>query len=75
MHKIVIITDYSEKGDKLIECLSVLFPECEIQIVPKLGRNFENLQAVPGPAEKQSPEDRVYDDQQKYKILRFPKTG
>lgn len=32
MEKIVIISDRSKEDDSLMTCLSVLFPECEIQV-------------------------------------------
>jgi len=35
MEKIVILTDNSEKDDMLIECLSMLFPECKIEILSR----------------------------------------
>ena len=43
MNKIVIITNNSEKENGLIKCLSVLFPECEIEIKYKQAEGFEDF--------------------------------
>ena len=43
MKKIVILTESSEQPDTLIKCLSVLFPECEIQIQSKQAVSSEDV--------------------------------
>ena len=35
LKKIVILTDHPERRDTLTTCLSILFPECQIQLKPK----------------------------------------
>lgn len=35
MHKIIFITDKSERDRELVRCLNMLFPECDIEIRPK----------------------------------------
>lgn len=46
MEKIVVFTDHSEgseRCDMLHASISLLFPECEIQIISKQWQNFENV--------------------------------
>ena len=43
MDKIVILTGNSERNDSLIECLNILFPECEIEIQSKQTEGFEGF--------------------------------
>ena len=43
MKKIVILTESSEQPDTLIKCLSVLFPECEIQVRSRHAANSEEV--------------------------------
>lgn len=35
MQKIVVKTDYVEENYLLITCLRLLFPECEIEVLPR----------------------------------------
>jgi hypothetical protein len=32
MHKIIFVTDHSQRDKELVRCLNMLFPECEIEI-------------------------------------------
>jgi hypothetical protein len=50
MKKIVILCDPSEENDRLITCLRILFPECEIQVQPRGVGNFGDVPTVPEPA-------------------------
>ena len=43
MDKIVILNGNSERDDSLIECLNILFPECEIEIQSKQIEGFEGF--------------------------------
>jgi len=46
MEKIVVFTDHSEgseRCDMLHASISLLFPECEIQIISKQSRRFGNV--------------------------------
>jgi len=43
MDKIVILSSNSERNDSLFECLSMLFPECEIEIQSKQKEGFEGF--------------------------------
>jgi len=43
MNKIVILNGTSERDDSLIECLNILFPECEIEIQSKQTEGFEGF--------------------------------
>jgi len=40
MHKIVFITDHSQRDKELVRCLNMLFPECEIEIRSKLQESM-----------------------------------
>ena len=46
MNKIVLLTDCPERGNMLIECLRILFPECEIQVLSKQMGTFRDVQAT-----------------------------
>ncbi len=39
MEKIVVLTGNLDNDSKLIECLKVLFPECEIDVQERKGNN------------------------------------
>ncbi len=52
MDKIVIVTDPSGENDKLLACLTMLFPECEIQVVPRRVDNFEEVPVPQEPTPK-----------------------
>jgi hypothetical protein len=39
MHKIIFITDQSQRDKELVRCLNMLFPECEIEIRSRLQRS------------------------------------
>lgn len=39
MERIVVLTGGSENDGKLIECLKMLFPECEIEIQQRMSGN------------------------------------
>lgn len=41
MEKIVVLTGGSENDSKLIECLKMLFPECEIDVQQRMSGNNE----------------------------------
>jgi hypothetical protein len=51
--KIVILTDHSEGDDKLIACLSMVFPECEIQILSRRTEDFGDVRVAPEPLSTQ----------------------
>jgi hypothetical protein len=36
MHKIIFISDHSQRDKELVRCLNMLFPECEIEIRSRL---------------------------------------
>jgi len=42
MKKIVIKTDCPEADNVLIACIRMLFPECEIQMLPVRTKSFED---------------------------------
>lgn len=70
MDKIVILSSDCEEGAKLIACLSILFPECKLQLVSRPGENYEEVQAVLEPAsgdnggKKDGPRDVRYEHAQ-----------
>jgi len=35
VEKIVLIADHPKKRRMLVKCISILFPECEIEVVPR----------------------------------------
>lgn len=41
MERIVVLTGGSENDNKLIECLKMLFPECEIDVQQRMPGNNE----------------------------------
>ena len=43
MKKIVIKTDCPEADNVLIACIRMLFPECEIQILPVRTKSFKDV--------------------------------
>jgi hypothetical protein len=47
MERIVVLPSCSETGDKLIECVRKLFPECQIQEFPVAKGQRENLEVFP----------------------------
>jgi len=49
MDKIIILTRHAEADDRLIECLAMLFPECEIQIRSRQTKSLGNLPVAPEP--------------------------
>lgn len=48
MKKIVILTDHPERGNMLIACLHILFPECEVQVLSKRMEILGDVQAASG---------------------------
>lgn len=46
MDKIVILTDHSEVDDKLIQCLSMEFPEYETQILSWRTEDFRDFRVA-----------------------------
>jgi len=48
--KIIILTRHAEADDRLIACLAMLFPECEIQIRSRQTKSLGNLPVAPEPA-------------------------
>ncbi len=51
MEKIVVLRDKSQEDQLLVSCLGMLFPECEIDVVPKSTR-----------ASGDCPEESIYFD-------------
>ena len=49
MEKIVIISDRPEEDGSLVTCLSVLFPECEIQVFSGQTKGSGYATEVQGP--------------------------
>lgn len=47
---IIILTGHSEANDSFIALLSMLFPECEIQVLSRRTGNIEDVSVFPGPA-------------------------
>jgi hypothetical protein len=47
--KIVILTRLTEADDRLIACLAMLFPECEIQIRSRQTKSLGDLPVAPEP--------------------------
>ncbi len=47
MERIVVLSSRSETGDRLIECVRKLFPECQIQKLPVAKGHRENLEVFP----------------------------
>lgn len=54
MKKIVILNATSEENEMLIECLRLLFPDCEIQGQSKRMESAKEVQAVSGVASSKS---------------------
>jgi hypothetical protein len=49
MEKIVIVTDYSEEENALIQTLQVVFPGCEIEVHAAGDQEKSHYPANPGP--------------------------
>ena len=47
MDKITIIANHSEADDNLIQCFSMLFPDCEIQIQYKGSEDARDRPVIP----------------------------
>ena len=46
--KIVILSDYSGENLKLVKCLKLFFPECEIEIISNRTEFFIEIPLSPG---------------------------
>ena len=42
MEKIIVLSDASDVDDTLMALLTMLFPECEIEFLPRRGRRVED---------------------------------
>jgi hypothetical protein len=49
MEKIIILTGDSQGNGRLIACLGMLFPECEIQILSRRTESFGHVPVAPEP--------------------------
>ena len=50
MDKIIILTGDSEGNDRLIACLSILFPECDIRSLSRQTESCGDVPVAPEPA-------------------------
>jgi len=45
--KIVLIADHLKESRMLVKCISILFPECEIEVVPR-NKEIEGMPILTG---------------------------
>ncbi len=43
MDKIIVLRNNPEMDDNLVECLRMLFPECEIDVLSRPARNMDDF--------------------------------